>query len=136
MIKLNATTHTDFNGNNGATISTGAVINVNFVPLSRRVYDSETGAYTGVTHDIQFSTELYKNMASYESPDSVFIDVLANPIKEFDVNFVAQNVDIQVLTSVSDLLQLFVDHIEDGGISQGKSYPGIGTGNAEIVWPS
>lgn len=131
MIQTNLAIHTNHNGNNGVTISTGAVLNVNFTPLTRRIYD-EQGSYSGVEHDIQFSSELYKSLSSYESADNVLIDVLANPIREFNVNFIARNVDIQALTSVTDLLDLYKSHIEDGD----ADYPGIGSGNAAIVWPS
>lgn len=128
MIQINATTHTDLDGDNGLTIATGSVLEVKPKFHSRRKVDDQ-GAYAGVQHDIEFEVDIYKNMASYESMKSVLVRSF---MKEYDINFTAYDVDIQTITSVTDLQNILKDHIENGG----DGYPGVGAGNCEIVWPS
>lgn len=127
MIQINATTHTDFNGANGVTIPTGSVLDVFVSPMSRRVYD-EAGAYSGTEHDIHFNAALFKSMASYKSTDPVLVNEF---IKEYNINFIAENVDLSLLTTVDSWLELFSNHIENGN----AEYPGVGVGNTAIVYP-
>lgn len=125
MIKINVATHTNLNGSNGVEIPAGSVLDVNPHFMSFR---TPVDSPTDVQHDIAFDVKIYKSLSSYENGDNT---IISSEMKEYNISFKALDVDIQSLTSVSDLLDLLKDHIENGD----SDFPGIGVGNAEIIWP-
>lgn len=113
MIQVNATTHTK----GGVTISTGSVLDVTPHFITRR-----NATNTACEYDVAFDVAIYKNLAEYESGKPVLVK---DYMVEYNIGFTAKNVDIQSLTSVTDLLSLLKTHIEEG----------VGVGNTEIVYP-
>lgn len=126
MIKINAITHTDLNGTNGIMLPSGTILDVNPHFLSNRVPEEENPVR--VQHDIAFDVKIYKDLASYEAGNDPIVKA---EMREYNIGFKALDVDIQSLTSVSDLLTLLKNHIENGD----SIYSGVGQGNVEIVWP-
>jgi len=118
MIQVNATTHSK----GGVTIATGSLLNVN--PHFRDYIDA-----AGLTkYDIDFDVDIYKNMTSYLENKILLRDT----IDEYNVGYTVKDVNIQALTSISDLLALLQSHIENGD----SAYPGVGVGKTAIVFPT
>ena len=126
MIQVNATTHTqDSLGNSGITVPTGSLLNVT-PHFSDYIVDVQGVPTT--KYDVSFDVALYKNMAAYDTGA-----ILTNSVMfEYNISFTAKDVDIQALASVSAVLQLLADHIENGD----ANYPGVGVGNTAIVYPT
>lgn len=116
MILINVETHTS----NGLVIPTGSLLNV--TPHFMDYVEN------GITkYNISFDVTIFKDMNAYLSNKILVRDT----ILEYNIGYTAKNVDIQTLSSVSSLIGILKDHIENGD----DIYPGIGIGNASIVFP-
>lgn len=123
MIRVNATLHTDFNGSNGLTIPTGSVWEVK--PYFNTVRSEELNR---VIHTVSFDVVGYKSLASYEAGDPPIVN---DRIKEFNISYVEEDYDIQLITSPTALQDVLKNHIENGD----SNYSGVGVGNAEVIYP-
>ena len=125
MIQINATTHTT----SGITVSTGSVLDVYpTFQLPKKVYDAE-GNYESITYPVSFAVRLFKNLATYKEENSV--PLFVGQMLEYNVSYIDNDVDIQGLTNVDSILEILVNHIENGN----EQYSGVGVGNTAIVYP-
>lgn len=122
MIQLNAVT----TSKGGLAIPSGVVLDVRPHFTADRVDDGQGGLT--IQYNVAFDAVIYKDLASYEAGDGAFIN---EAMQEYNIGYVAFDVDIHALTSVDDMLDIYKTHIEDGN----SKYSGIGQGNAAIVWP-
>lgn len=116
MIQVNATTHTK----GGVTVNTGSLLDVRPHFLTR-VIDGLT------KYDIAFDVTIYKNMADYQAQKVLVRDYM----DEYLIGYKAEDVNIQLLTSVTDMLDLLRTHIENGD----AEHSGVGVGNTVVVYP-
>jgi len=125
MIQINSTIHTK----GGLTINTGSILDVtphHIKPV--KVYD-ESDEYEKTVYPMTFDVEIYKDLDTYKTKGSTV--VVSEPIKEFNIGHSEPDVDIKSLTSVDGLLQILVNHIENGD----ENFSGVGIGKTEIVYP-
>lgn len=119
MIKINATTHTK----GGVTISTGSILNV-------KPHFSERFTDDSIEYDVAFDVTIYKNMDSYKSSKGKAI-LVRDEMLEYNIGFTAVNVPLLSLDSISAILDILREHIENGD----ANFPGVGQGNTEVVFP-
>ena len=125
MIQINATTHTD----SGITISTGSVLDVYpTFQLPKKVYDEE-GNFESITYSISYAVRLFKDLATYKKENS--IPLFVGQMLEYNVSYIDNDVDIQGLTDINSILEILVNHIENGN----DQYSGVGVGKTAIVYP-
>jgi len=128
MIQTNVVTNTK----GGAIIPSGALLNIRptFVDRLEDVFD-EDGEKTGVVtkYDIQFDVDIYESMNEYEEGDTYTKDY----VDQYNIGFLAVDVNIQALDSISSMLAIYQNHIENG---DGGQYSGIGSGKTAIVFPT
>ena len=125
MIQINATTTTE----SGLTIATGSVLDVYpTFQLPKKVYDDE-GNYASITYPMSFAVRLFKDLTTYKEENSV--PLFVGRILEYNVSYIDNDVDIQGLTNVDSILNILVNHIENGN----AQYSGVGVGNTSIVYP-
>jgi len=133
MIQINELYHTT----GGLEIAPGSVLDVrpNFVTPTKvykknEVEDGEnTFTFEKIIYPISFDLKIFKSLEFYKEQGSQPLNT--GRLQEFDVALLIDDVNIQDLTSVNSLLELLVNHIENGG----DGYSGVGAGKTEIVYP-
>lgn len=128
MILISVAIHTAHEGEEGLTIPAGAVMEVDPHFNTRRVSSVEGDPPDAVEYDIAFDVAIFKSMASFEAGETIVTNA---PIKEFNIGFVAKDVDIRSFTSIDDLQNILLQHVLNGD----GQYAGVGAGNASIVYP-
>jgi len=125
MIQINATLHTK----SGLTIDTGVLLDVTPHFLTpKKVYID--GVFDKLVYSMSFDVAVYKNMSVYKEEGSV--PVINTSLTEFNIGFTKDDIDVLTLASIDQIQQILLTHIEEGDLS----YPGVGTGNAVIIYPT
>ena len=122
MIQVNVITNTrDTNGNSALPVSTGVLLNIT-PSFKDRVEEGLT------IYSVYFDAKVYKDMAAYNAND-----VLINSdMFEYPIGCRVDNIDIQALTSIDSLLDLYRTIIENGV----GTYSGVGVGNTSLIYPA
>ena len=131
MIQINAALTTP----DGGTIASGSVIDIT-AHFKSKVVDvvDENDIVTGQTaeHYVAYDIDLYRSMAAYEAKTPPVKSVF----DEFNVGYTEMGIDIAALDASAGAMATVTawlqSHIEDGD----SSYPGVGTGNTAIVYPT
>jgi len=130
MIKIKVTTSTrDANGNSALPIVANILLNItpHFRDRVEVIDEVPTTIYS-----VSFDATPYKDMAAYNNND-----VLVNSdMFEYPIGHTIDNVDIQDLTNIDSLLDLYRTIIEDGTTSGANTYSGVGSGNTELIYPA
>jgi hypothetical protein len=116
MIQINVVTETK----GGLQIPTGILLDVKVNPMNKVV--------NGLTvYNIGYDAKIYKDMSEY-----IAGNVLVNEyMKEYNISYLAENVDIQTLDGVDALLDIYRQVIENGS----EGYNGTGVGTTALVYP-
>jgi len=117
MIQINVATTT----RGGLPIPSGSLLNVKPKFID---YVDENGL---TKYDITYDVDIYEDMAEYQAKKILVRDYVVN----YDIAYVAKDVNIQLLDSVSALLDIYKTVIENGS----EGYPGVGVGNTALVYP-
>lgn len=126
MIKINVTTNTrDANGNSALPIAANILLNItpHFRDRVQLVDDVPTTIYS-----VSFDAKPYKDMTAYNNNDVLVL----SDMFEYPIGHTIDNVDVQALTNIDSLLDLYRTVIENGT----GDYSGVGAGNTVLVYPT
>jgi hypothetical protein len=122
MIQINVPTTTK----GGLIVPAGIVLDCTPSFITTRVVDEVSGEVS-IRYDLAYTADVYTDLASYENNDKPLVK---SPMREYNIKFVKEDYNIQLLTSPTALLQVFEEAIKNGS----AGFAGVGN-NTEIVYP-